>query len=215
MKFNLQFIFALLALTSAKADQFSFSYTFQDGQNVSGSFSGDVTAQGVTNAANFSVQFNGQPAPSINPDGDQIFSAAYQPGTGYVPGAVFSSVETQNNFEVGNADFAGGDFGGSWYFILGLNESNLFVANLGFAPWAVPEGMSSEGELAGPAWSLTDLSTDSVLTTLDQVGSVSDPVPDSAWTGWLLAGSVLVLLAGASRFGSRTLAGHTSPPARE
>jgi hypothetical protein len=213
-RFNSELIFimkiiaslVMLALTgSLRADLFDFSYQFGDGQTVTGSFNGTAGGATITDASNFSVLVDGLQFYLV-PPAAPVFGAKYTQGSGYSSGPIFAYDIHQNNFEIGNADFANGDFGGNWYFNLGLNEANKFVATLNFTGWGLvsdglggyvpgPSAQGADGDPQQWQWSLVDVT--------DPTGGGVFGVPDASGTFGLLGAAVGALALFRARITAR------------
>lgn len=105
MKFivHLALLLCALANGSAQAAQtFNYSYTFDTGEVISGSFSGIANGNLISGLSNITANFNGTPFSGSG----NLFSAAYT-GSGFGGSAVVSIDGLQSNFIFGpDSNFA-------------------------------------------------------------------------------------------------------------
>lgn len=142
---------ALLAAcsTAAHASTFDFSYTFSDGQQLSGSLDGTLNGDFVTNISNVEVSFAGTAF-----SGAPLYAAAWNTTTdawdNSIP-AVVSTKASENNFIFADSNIPT-DFGASNYFYF-VNDPN------GIAGLDVSANNTNTGQIAEDAatgtWSLT------------------------------------------------------------
>lgn len=166
------FAAALGASAVASADQFDFSYTFADGQEVTGSFTGVTTNGGesVTDISNIAVSLNGIAFAPVTENGVTYGSAALQidewsptadafvdtaPATVYANG-------TLNNFVISDVDAAVNtspdyefaylnDSTNDLYQVVALNFLQSDSYSVGSTQLAIDEpGVAS-------SWTLTDV----------------------------------------------------------
>jgi hypothetical protein len=157
------------ASAAASADTFDFTYTFGDGQEVIGSFTGTTTngGQSATNVANFAVSFQGTafaPAPlqanTWNPAAGGNFDDT-TPVTIYANGAL-------NNFVISDVDAAVNQSPDYEFAYINDATNGIYQtaainnpagqADVDFA--LDPEGNPSAALIAADAarWTLTDVS---------------------------------------------------------
>jgi len=139
-----------LAVGSARATTFEFSYTFGDINNplvVTGTLDGnlDVTGLFVEGVQNVSLFFNGDAALGT------VFTSQYN-GNDFVSGPVVAFDVTQNNFYFTNTDFANADFtADTLFYISGID---------GLVGAQTPVlGSVQESPLVAGNWSLTAVNT--------------------------------------------------------
>ncbi len=136
-----------LAVSSASAALFNFTYSFDDGTFVSGSLSGDQNGQFVDNVSGVSFTVNGLSFV------DPIFTFSYDSNTtSYLPGPVVSFDLAQNNFVFATSDLAASDFSYNYLFaILGSSTGVDLVTAYTYDPYVGSQETSDT-----PArWSLT------------------------------------------------------------
>ena len=138
-----------LAVGSARATTFDFSYTFGDINNplvVTGSLDGnlDLTGLFVLNVQNVSVFFNGDAMSGT------VFTSQYN-GNDFFSGPVVSFDATQNNFFFANSDLASGDTTLDSLFSLTNTD--------GSATAFYPLGGTQDSPLVAGNWSLTAVNT--------------------------------------------------------
>ncbi len=143
----------------AQASTFNFSYTFQSGDVVTGSLSGDKNGDYVDNVGNVKVSLNGTQflaAPEVWPLGVD------ENGTiGGVPTVSFNGA--LNNFFFSNADFPAKPF--SSYFAI-INNSMFNVAQA-MTPNSLPTDLNcpfcTEGTFNPQRWSLEEVQSPSAV----------------------------------------------------
>jgi hypothetical protein len=104
---------ALGASAAASAATFDFSYTFTDGQQISGSLDGTQNGTNITNVSDLQVSLNGI-AFSGGSDSNgatklQLFGYDASNGQFDAP-ATFSTVSSKNNFEIADEGSAGANY---------------------------------------------------------------------------------------------------------
>ena len=103
-----QFSVGLLALglsvLASQAANFDFSYTYTDGNVVSGTFRGQVNGIYVDNITDLALSFNGHAATG------PVYAATYGGGT-FSAGPVVSFQAAANDFIFINSDILHGDYG--------------------------------------------------------------------------------------------------------
>jgi hypothetical protein len=158
---------ALGASAAASADTFDFTYTFQDGQQVTGSFLGTTTdgGQSATNINDLQVAFNGvafaggaSPTLILNSwnTSTEAFNSPSAATTIYANG-------TLNNFGISDVDQSTNPNAG--YFFNFVNDTNPAVGNqiLAFNQLSGgdsfnPGGPQFDLDTAITQWTLTDVS---------------------------------------------------------
>lgn len=136
-----------LAVSSASAALFNFSYSFDDGTTVTGSLSGDQNGQFVDNVAGVTFSINGIVF------ADPVYTFAFDSGSGtYAAGPIVSFDLAQNNFAFATSDLASFDFSYNYLFsILGTATGANTVTAYTFDPY-----VGSQEVTDTPArWSLT------------------------------------------------------------
>jgi PEP-CTERM motif len=104
---------AVFASCAANASTFDFSYTFTDGQSVTGSLDGTLSGSLVTNISDVHVALDGTPFV-----GAPLFAAAWNTTTGTWDNTIPAAVSTNaalNNFIFADSNVPT-DFGASNYF---------------------------------------------------------------------------------------------------
>lgn len=106
-------LFAIaLTLVGARAfgDTFSYSYTFGDGDLVTGTFDGTLNGNLITDISHTTVTVAGYTLPGT------VFDESLS-GLNYVDGGATASIDgTQNNLLFVNSDYANADFSFTGYF---------------------------------------------------------------------------------------------------
>ncbi len=117
---------ALGASAAASASTFDFSYTFTDGQQITGSLDGTLTGTNITNISDLQVSLNGI-AFSGGSDANGPTTLAiygFDATNGFGSGPVtFSTVASQNNFEIADENPAGAN--GANYFFSFANDPSF------------------------------------------------------------------------------------------
>jgi hypothetical protein len=132
---------ALGASAAASATTFDFSYTFTDGQQVTGSLDGTLSGTNISNISDLQVALNGI-AFSGGSDANGATSLAiygYDASNGnFDAPATFSTVSSKNNFEIadGNPD--------ANYFFSFVNDPK-FGANIGAGNFLASDSFSGPG----------------------------------------------------------------------
>jgi hypothetical protein len=144
-----------LALGTARADTFNFSYVFGDGLTVTGSLDGTENGNFVENITNVSVFFDG------NAMAGTIFTSQFDSGS-YLNGPVVSFDALQNNFIFANSDLVNGDFGfDSIFYMLNasvFSDTAVAYSSLGYA--------SQDDPTAAANWSLSRAAVPDQGTTI-------------------------------------------------
>lgn len=148
---------AALAAGSANAEKFDFSYTFDTGDTVTGSFSGTLSGEDVTGISKVSASFDGTP---FAESGD-LYIYAYTDGGAKcgdcysTSGAVVSEIPDDNNFYLTNASLSDVKAGtASQYFYIipwpnyGATEATQYDGPTGLVD-------AYNGDFIGSNWSLT------------------------------------------------------------
>jgi hypothetical protein len=169
---------ALGASAAANADTFDFTYTFGDGQEVIGSFTGTTTngGQSATNVGNFEVSFDGTAFAPVTVDGVTSGNALLQtnnwnPSNGGVyddttPVTIYAN-GALNNFIVSDVDAAVNE-NPDYYFTYvndvtnGVYQTVAENALTGQADVDLPlngDGTPNSAAIAADAsrWTLTDM----------------------------------------------------------
>jgi len=181
---------AALSLTasSARADEFSFSYVFGRGYLasegagtfVSGTFDGTLNGNSITNITNATLSIDGVSQVPILAEG-----WALDAGDPFLLGAAVVSLDgTQNNFV-----FVTSSQGPASWFI---SFTGSFATEIGTYPYiqsgvnyvadALDEGSPSGGSPVNSSWTVTDLSSQS-------------SVPDGGTTAAMLGAGMIGLVA--------------------
>jgi hypothetical protein len=114
---------SVLAVSSASAALFNFSYSFDDGTVVTGSLSGNQNGQFIDNVAGVSFAINGVSF------ADPVFAFAYDSGTaGYVAGPVVSFDLALNNFAFATSDLGAGDTSHNYLFAILAGTTGVDLA---------------------------------------------------------------------------------------
>jgi len=172
---SIHILIAFLALVlglsagSAAATTFAYSYTFGDGQMVTGKLDGTQNGEFVDNVANVSILFNG-----VELTGP-VFTAKYYDGVTYLNGPVVSFDALKNNFVFVNSDLAADDWSyDSLFYILNASvyqdTAVAYSASLNFAAQDFPT--------VSPNWTL---------------GVAPASVPDSGSTALFLGLAILAI----------------------
>lgn len=146
--FRLPLLILVLGFTagSSYGTTFNYSYTFEDGLEVSGTLDGTQNGNFVDNVSNVSLFFDGGDLSGT------IYTSMYD-GLNYLSGPVVSFDALQNNFLFATSDLAGGDFAYNSIFYM-LNSSVFEDTALAFstagAGYASQDFPTSSGR-----WSLT------------------------------------------------------------
>ena len=165
---RLKFLFvaalAFGAVATLQAGSFTYSYTFQDSDVVSGSFNGTQSGNLITGLSDISLFFNGVAATN-NP----MFGTGWN-GSNWVSGAAVASIDgTENNFLFIDSDYP---IATSWtqYFYarspLGVyNGSNAYSYSL-----TPGSGLNDNGANDNPFiaanWSINGANVPDAATTL-------------------------------------------------
>lgn len=176
MKLMKTVIAAALTLGSfaANADNFNFSYTFDDNQVVTGSLTGDLVGAFIQNIADVQVSLNGTQFSG------PLYSAAWNPATldwDSAP-AVVSTNAALNNFVFADSNVPT-DFGASNYFMF-TNDSTY--GSLAYANNTNNGGIALDSP-TNASWSL-----------------VAAPVPEPESYAMLLAGLGLMGVVARRRY---------------
>lgn len=144
-----------LALGTARADTFNFSYVFGDGLSVTGSLNGTANGNFVEDIANVSVFFGGNVLPGT------IFTSQFD-GASYLSGPIVSFDPLLNNFVFANSDLVNGDFGlDSIFYMLNasvFSDTAVAYSSLGYG--------SQDDPTVAASWSLTRATVPDQGTTL-------------------------------------------------
>lgn len=161
----------LAAFASAHAETFNFSYSFADGQSVTGSLSGHLVGDLVESVSDIHINFNGTSYTGA------LVGASWSAAThdwSSAAGAIISTNAAKNNFIFADADpqHAVDSINNYFYFV---NSSDAAIGNQAYAlNW-------NSGDLA------FDQPTNNATWTL-----VAAPVPEPSSIAMLAAGLGLV-----------------------
>lgn len=158
-----------LFVVNAHANVFSFSYTFDDKQTITGTLNGDAAGDYVNNISNVHVFFNNTEFSG------SLLSAGYDATTGQFEGAGTAVVSTKaglNNFIFADADPTSTDVANNYFYF--FNDPSygqeVFAVNYNLA--AIPSAIDHP---AAGIWSLTEQTADvpepsSIALTLGALG---------------------------------------------
>ena len=164
----------LAAFASVHAETFNFSYSFADGQAITGSLSGHLNGDLVENISNLHISFGG-----VDFTGALVGASWDDTAGGWnsTAGAVLSTNAAKNNFIFGDAD-PQHDYNSINNYFFFVNSSNPDVGNTAFA-------LNCNGDCAQSAF---DQPTNNASWSLTAVA----PVPEPGTTAMLLGGLGLV-----------------------
>lgn len=115
-------ISALAASSASQATLFNYSYTFESGNTVSGSFDGTANGNLITNLSNIFVSLDNV---ALNGSGN-LFGSHYDYNYGFVSGGAVASFDgTQNNFLFIDADFPNSYNYTNYFYQIGQSGTNL------------------------------------------------------------------------------------------
>jgi hypothetical protein len=119
------FLIAVLVPLSAHASDFLFSYTFDTGDYVTGSFTGDLQGNIISNLSNVSVSLDGTIFPTNN-----ISVSSWSDTNFWVSGGAIASLDgTQNNFNFRSFDnVATYDFLAIPFFSAVTNNAQAYIS---------------------------------------------------------------------------------------
>ncbi len=155
---------ALGASAAASASTFDFSYTFTDGQQITGSLDGTLNGTTISNISDLQVSLNGI-AFSGGSDANGPTTLAiygFDPTSGFGNGPVtFSTVASQNNFEIADESPTGAN--GANYFFTFANDPSFgtsigagnFLASDRFSGPGAPQSAGDFTETGIGTWSVT------------------------------------------------------------
>ncbi len=148
--------------SAAHASTFDFSYTFSDGQSLTGSLDGTLTGDLVTNISNISVEFDNSAFTGTLYAG--TFNSAASSYNYSANAAVVSTDATKNNFIFAdNTDPGANNVTNFFYFVNGATPS-------GAQGQEVEAGSVTSGNLGidsgGGKWSLTPVPVPAALPLL-------------------------------------------------
>ncbi len=143
----------LVAATAAQADTFNFSYVFDRGAVMTGSFEGRVSGNEVVDLSNVSVSHDGI---AFNGNGN-LFAYAWHRNFGWLTGAAVASFDgTQNNFHFSDVDYSKTS---TFTNLFTANPLNSPTTNEARAYWpGLGEMMVNDHGYAPQRWSLTNVS---------------------------------------------------------
>ncbi|HEX9171245.1 MAG TPA: PEP-CTERM sorting domain-containing protein [Telluria sp.] len=137
---------ALIASSAASASAvYNYSYTFENGSTVTGSFDGDAAGNQITNLSNITAYANGV---ALRGSGD-LYAAAYS-NSGWIAQAGVASFDgTANNFLFIDTNYP-----------LNYNYTNYFYAVPAGAggstlAYVAAQGFSGSDQYSAARWSLT------------------------------------------------------------
>ncbi|MTV41129.1 PEP-CTERM sorting domain-containing protein [Duganella radicis] len=157
----------LAAFASAHAENFNFSYAFEDGQAITGSLSGHLVGDLLDGVSNVHINFNG------NDYTGALVGASWDASThdwNSAAGAVISTNAAKNNFIFADADpqHAVGSINNYFYFV---NSNDASIGNQAFAVNYNTGDVAFDQPTQNATWSL-----------------VAAPVPEPSSIAMLAAG---------------------------
>jgi hypothetical protein len=157
----------LAAFASAHAETFNFSYSFSDGQAVTGSLSGHLVGDLLEGVSDIHVNFNGTGYSGV------LVGASWDAVThdwNSAAGAVISTNAARNNFIFADADpqHAADSVNNYFYFV---NSSDAAIGNQAFAVNYNSGDVAFDQPTSNASWSL-----------------VAAPVPEPSSIAMLAAG---------------------------
>jgi hypothetical protein len=207
---KMKFLLLLLVPVAGmlRADEFAFSYSFENGTVFSGTFDGTASGDSITDASDFTVKINGLDTPYRTSTDHPIYALSMSwptPSSAvYGTAPVFSYDVSLNNFMFADVDLSTSNMSTSW--CLGVYDNDGVTSadfiNSGWGVYTLSNGSRTtlpfehdvDPVALANSWKLIDVTT----------GATSDPpptdVPDRSVTAVLLLGGLACLIAGRRAF---------------
>ena len=148
----------MLASLAAHADNFNFSYTFNDSQVVTGSFSGILDGSFIDGISNIQVSLNG--TPFLTDISGSLYAAGWDPvALDWNSTPVISTNAALNNFVFADSNVPA-DFGASNYFMFTNDPtygSVAFAVNTNTGGIALDGTSYSAPAVVASNWSVTEV----------------------------------------------------------
>ena len=142
---------ALAGSAVANASSFDFSYTFTDGQQITGSLDGTLSGTSITNISDLQVSLNGISFAGGSDSSGPTSLAIYGWNTAdesFDAPASFSTVSSKNNFEIADENPNGAN--GANYFFSFVNDP-AFGTSIGAGNFLASDSFSGPGSTQAAA----------------------------------------------------------------